>query len=64
MKHAVIIFRTGIFDYLDILHMIYDWKTLVYDDTKESLLYNTSDELGRPVVLTHYVDANPCPDIL
>ena len=30
MKHAVIIFRTGLPDYSDIPHMKYDWGHSVY----------------------------------
>ena len=44
--------------------MPYDWEQSVYENMKEELPYNAPQPLGRPVILTHYVDANLYHDML
>jgi hypothetical protein len=58
MKHGVIRFRTGIPDYSDLETIEYDWAKSVYGDINESIPHNVPEALGKPIVLTHYVDAN------
>ena len=38
--------------------MIYDWEHSIYGNVKEDLPKNSPDALGKPIILTHYVDAN------
>ena len=64
MRHAVIRFRTGLPDYSDIPHMKYDWETSVYGNVKEELPKDAPEALGKPIILTHYVDANLYNDVL
>jgi hypothetical protein len=58
MKHAVIRFRTGIPDYSDLETIEYDWEKSVYGDIDEAIPHNVPEALGKPILLTHYVDAN------
>ena len=64
MKNAIIRFRTGIPDYSDLPNKQYEWEYSVYGDVKEALPHDAPKALGRPVVLTHYVDANLFHDML
>ena len=62
-KDSKIRFRTHEPDYSDIQHVKQDWES-VYVEIKEQLPSNAPKPLGKPVVLTHYVDANLMHDIL
>ena len=64
MKHTVIRFRPGLPDYSDIPYMRYDWERLVYVNIKEDLPKDAPKVLGKPIILTHYVDANLYHDFL
>ena len=64
MKHAAIRFRTNMPNYTDIHHVPYSWEQSVYGKVKEAILHDIPEMLGRPVVLTHYVDTNLYHDIL
>ena len=63
MKNAVIRFRTSIPDYSDIPDNRYEWEHSVYGNVREALPHNALNALGKPVVLTHYMDANLFHDI-
>ena len=62
-KDSKIRFRTHEPDYSDIQHVKQDWES-VYGEIKEQLPSNAPKPLGKPVVLTHYVDANLMHDVL
>ena len=64
MKHAAIRFRTNIPNYTDIHHTPYSWEKSFYRKVKEAIPHDVPEALGRPVVLTHYVDANLYHDML
>ena len=64
MKHVAIRFRTNIPNYTDIHHTPYSWKQSVNGKVKEAIPHDVPEALGRPVVLTHYVDANLYHDML
>ena len=57
MQDLKIRFRTHEPDYSDVPESIQDWHS-VYGDVKELLPHNAPKPLGKPVQLTHYVDAN------
>ena len=57
MKHFGICFRTYEPDFSDVEETIQDWQS-VYGDVKEELPVDAPPPLGKPVQLTHYVDAN------
>ena len=58
MKHASIRFRTGLPDYSDVTEPVYDWADSVYGNPTEIVPHDAPEPLGKPVILTHYVDAN------
>ena len=64
MKHTVIIFRTRLSDYSNITHIKNDWEYYIYGNVKEELPKDAPKSLGKPNILTHYVDANLYHDIL
>ena len=64
MTYAFIEFRTGLSDYSDIPHMIYDWEYSVYSSFREELPRDTPEVLGKPVILTHCAYTNLYHDIL
>ena len=64
MRHATIRVRTQEPDYSDIPDRMYDWATSIYGDVKEVLADNLPSPLGKPVVLTTYVDANLYHDMV
>ena len=64
MKHAVIRFRIHEPDYSDLPDPEHDWDASVYGHVVEELPYKAPDPLGKPVVLTHYVDANLYHNVL
>ena len=63
MKHGYIRIRTGEPDYSDVGRATYDWARTVYGDVKETLPSDAPKPLGKPVVLTSYVDANLLHDM-
>ena len=64
MKHAAIRFCTNIPNYTDIHHTPYSWEQSVYVKVKEAIPHDVPEALGRPIVLTHHVDANLYHDML
>jgi hypothetical protein len=64
MKHSTIRFRTHEPDYSDLPSAVHDWDLSVYGDVEEEMPHNAPEPLGRPVVLTHYVDANLYHNVL
>jgi hypothetical protein len=58
MKHAFVRVRTEEPDYSDMSPTEYDWSRSVYGNVKEELPRDAPKPLGKPVVLTSYVDAN------
>jgi hypothetical protein len=59
MRHSAIPIRTEEPDYSDIPRTEYDWEFSVYRGAKEELTKDVPEPLGKPVVTTTYVDANP-----
>jgi hypothetical protein len=51
-------------DYSDMSKMEYDWARTVYGRVKEELPTNAPKPLGKPVVMTTYVDANLYHDMM
>jgi hypothetical protein len=58
MKHACIRVRTEEPEYSDLPETRYDWETSIYGNTHEELPEGAPRPLGKPVVMTTYVDAN------
>lgn len=58
MKHAVIRVRTEEPDYSDVPEQQFDWAYTVYGNVEEAIPADLPTPLGKPVVLTTYVDAN------
>jgi len=63
MKHATLKFRTHQPDYSDVPAKAYDWGH-IYGNVSELLPNDAPKPLGKPVTLTHYVDANLYHDAL
>lgn len=63
MRHASIRIRTEEPDYSDLPIPSYDWSTSIYGKLEELKPRNAPLPLGKPVTLTHYVDANLMHDI-
>jgi hypothetical protein len=57
-KNASIRFRTDEPDYTDLPKSNVTWDTSVYGDASEQVPHKFPVPLGKPVVLTHFVDAN------
>ena len=64
MKHGYIRIRTDPPDYSDLQETHYDWARTVYGDVKEEKPRNAPRPLGKPVILTSYVDANLYHDMI
>ena len=64
MKHGAIRFRTGLPDYSAIPLPGYSWIKTVYGDAKEAVPHNAPEPLGKAVLMTTYVDANLCHDMV
>ena len=62
-KEAKIRFRTHMPDFTDIQQTTYQWES-VYGHLEEPKPTNAPPPLGKPVQLTHYVDANLMHDIM
>ena len=63
IKHAFIRFRTGLHDYSDISHMKYDCEYSVYGNSREELLRDAPEALGKTIILTHHVYVNLYHDV-
>ena len=63
MKHAAIRFWTHEPDYTDLPSKEHDWFP-IYGKARELLPHEAPPPLGKPVILTHYVDANLFHDVL
>ena len=64
MKHASLRFRTGLPDYSAIDVPEYGWEKSIYGDIEEAIPEDCPVPKGNPVVLTSYVDANLCHDMI
>jgi hypothetical protein len=64
MKHGTIRFRVGEPDYSGVHVQEYDWEKMVYREVEEIIPYDCPIVKGQPVVITTYVDANLCHDML
>ena len=64
IKEAKLRFRVSLLDYSNISCTQYDWENSVYGDTKESLPHDIPILLGKPIIMTYYVDANIYHNIL
>ncbi len=58
MRHSAIRIRTEEPDYSDIPRTEYDWEFSVYRGAREEIPKDAPQPLGKPVVITTYVDAN------
>ena len=58
MRKAVICIRTQEPDYSAIPDQHYDWEYTVYGEIQELLPKDAPEPLGKPVLMTSYVDAN------
>lgn len=58
MSQATIRFRTEQPDYSSLTHPIQEWQRTVYGDVREEVPLDAPPPRGKPVTLTHYVDAN------
>ena len=64
MNQAVIRIRTNEPDYSDLPEQDFDWAYSVYGNVREHLPDDLPKPLGKPVVLTTYVDANLFHDMI
>jgi len=64
IKHAAIRFRVAQPDYSSLREPTHDWSRSVYGNVQEVIPSDIPDPLGRPVTLSHYVDANLYHDLL
>ena len=64
MQHATIRIRTQEPDYSSLPAQFFDWAQSVYGDVQEVLPTDAPPPLGKPVQLTHYVDANLYHDMI
>ncbi len=63
MHHGTVRIRTEEPDYSDLPEQELDWTCSVYGDIKEEIPSDIPTPLGKPVVLSHYVDANLMHDL-
>ena len=63
-KEAAIRLRTGIPDYTSFPDQVHDWAYTVYGNVEEKVPTDAPVPLGKPVVLTTYVDANLYHDMV
>ena len=61
MNHAVFCFRTSGTDFSDLPAYEYDWGNTVYVRVLEEIPTDIPEQLGKLVVLSHYVGANVLP---
>ena len=58
MKEGGIRYRTELPDYSEIETPVYDWAHTVYGEVTEIIPKDIPEALGKPVIFTHYFDAN------
>jgi hypothetical protein len=63
MRHGCIRFRTELPDYSGIPVPDNQWAKSIYGDCKEQVPEDAPRPLGKPVIMTTYVDANLCHDM-
>jgi hypothetical protein len=63
-KHGVVRIDTSEPDFSNIPHRKFDWANTHYFDAKEEIPDNIPKPLGKPVVMSHYVDANLYHDLV
>ena len=63
MRNATIRIRTEEPDYSELPEKIYDWEQSVYAGAEELMPHDAPAPLGKPVVMTTYVDANLYHDL-
>jgi len=63
-KDAAIRVRTGLPDYSEYPDQVHDWAYTVYGNVKEQIPDDAPPPIGKPVVLTTYVDANLYHDMV
>ena len=64
MRHAIIRIRTEEPDFSNIPEKVYDWAYTCYRGAAEVLPIDAPRPLGKRVVLSAYVDANLCHDLI
>ena len=64
MEHAATRFQTGIPDYSDINVDDHDWEKSIYGNKKEIIPHDCPKVYGPVVIMTSYVDANLCHDMI
>ncbi len=57
-QHGVLRFRTNEPDYSDLADQDFDWMYTVYGNVQEFLPSDAPQPLGKPVLISHYLDAN------
>ena len=63
-KQGAIRVRTDEPDYTMFPDQVHDWSRTIYGDVKEVVPLDIPTPLGKPLVLTHYVDANLYHDMV
>ena len=63
-KHGCIRVRTDEPDYSSYPDQVFDWSHTIYGDVQELVPDDAPEPLGKPVVLTTYVDANLYHDLV
>lgn len=64
MKYGATKIRTEEPDYSDIPEKLYDWEHTAYHGVTEAIPDDAPKPLGKPIVQTHYVDANLYHDLV
>jgi hypothetical protein len=64
MRHGAIRIRTQEPDYSDLPDKVYDWEHSVYAGAEELMPHDCPPSLGKPVVMTTFVDANLYHDLV
>jgi hypothetical protein len=64
MKHGTIKIRTELPDYSNIPDVNYEWEHTVYRGAKEEVPHDAPRPLGKPIVMTHFLDANLYHDMV
>ena len=57
-------YRTEMPDYSSLGDVTYDWEKSTYGKVSEDLPHNLITPLGKPVLLTTYVEANLMHDVM
>lgn len=64
MRHGAIRIRTDTPDFSDLPEKIYDWENSIYKGAEELMPHDCPEPLGKPVVMTTFVDANLYHDLV